>query len=119
MKKLPLMIGLIVAAAALHAADATKRDIDTVMKEAMKGETSLHKKVATGKGSKEDAVKLLDYFKSLPAETPPEGSAESWKEKTGKLIEAAQAVVDGKPGATNGLQTAGNCKACHSEHKGK
>lgn len=120
MKKLTLLFTLTVAAAAgLYAADATKRDIETVMKEAMKGESSLHKKVATGKGSKEDAAKLLDYVKSLPAESPPAGSAESWKEKTGTLIAAVQAVVDGKPGATNTLQTAGNCKACHNEHKGK
>lgn len=120
MKKLTLLLTLTaVAAAGLYAAEATKRDIEVVMKEAMKGDTSLHKKVATGKGTPEDAAKLLDYVKSLPAESPPAGDATSWKEKTGKLIEAAQAVVDGKPGATQSLQTAGNCKACHSEHKGK
>ena len=96
-----------------------KRSIETVMKEAMKGETSLQKKVATGKGTEEDAAKLLDYFKSLPSESPPEGSAASWKEKTSRLIAAAQDVVDKKPGATAALQTAGNCKACHNEHKGK
>lgn len=98
---------------------ATAADISTVMKEAMKGNASLHSKVATGKGTPEDAKKLLEYFKSLPAESPPEGDAASWKEKTGALLEAAQGVVDGKPGATKTLQEAGNCKACHSVHKGK
>lgn len=118
MKKTLIILAL-AATTGLYAADVTKRDIDVVMKEAMKGDASLHKKVATGKGTPEDAAKLLDYFKSLPAETPPEGDAASWKEKTAKLIEAAQAVVDGKPGAPAALQTAGNCKACHSEHKPK
>ena len=99
-----------------HAAKAG--DIETVMKEAMKGTNSLHSKVATGKGTPADAEKLLKYFKTLPSESPPEGDSASWKEKTGKLIEAAQGVVDGKPEATKTLQEAGNCKACHNVHKG-
>jgi len=107
---LAVILGLISAASA---------DISTVMKEAMKGNTSLHAKVATGKGTPEDAKKLLEYVKSLPAESPPEGDAASWKEKTEKLVAAAQAVADGKPGAAKTLQEAGNCKACHSVHKGK
>jgi cytochrome c556 len=109
----------ILVSASLHAADVSRPDISSVMKDAFKGDASLHKKVATGKGTPADAAKLLAYVKSLPAESPPAGEAASWKEKTTKLIEAAQAVVDGKPGATTTLQTAGNCKACHSEHKSK
>lgn len=98
-----------------HAAE--KRSISDVMKDAMKGESSLHKKVALGKGTDDDAAKLLDYFKSLSAETPPVGDAASWKAKTDRLIAAAQGVVDKKSGATGELQMAGNCKACHNEHK--
>ncbi len=119
MKPTTLLILALAATTGLFAADVTKRDIETVMKESMKGDASLHKKVATGKGTKADAEKLLDYVKSLPAETPPEGDAASWKEKTEKLVAAVQAVVDGKPEATQGLQEAGNCKACHSVHKPK
>ncbi len=106
------------AGSALRVFAAEKHSIGNVMKEAMKGETSLHKRVALGKGTDEDAAKLLAYFQSLPAEMPPEGDAASWKEKTEKLIAAAQSVVDKKPGATAQLQTAGNCKACHNVHKG-
>lgn len=117
--RIPLVVaGCLLAGWSLQA-DPAKRSISSVMKDAMKGETSLHKKVALGKGSDSDAMQLLDYFKSLPAETPPEGDATSWKDKTAKLIAAAQAVVDKKPGATAQLQTAGNCKGCHNEHKGK
>lgn len=92
--------------------------IETVMKEAMKGDTSLYKKVATGKASDAENAKLLEYVKSLPGEKPDKGDAASWKEKTEKLVKAAEDVVAKKPGATNALQTAGNCKACHSVHKG-
>ncbi|RBP45909.1 hypothetical protein DES53_102293 [Roseimicrobium gellanilyticum] len=117
--RIPLVVaGCLLAGWSLQAEPA-KRSISTVMKDAMKGDTSLHKKVALGKGTDTDAAALLDYYKSLPAETPPEGEATSWQEKTAKLIAAAQAVVDKKPGATEQLQTAGNCKACHNEHKGK
>lgn len=109
----------IAALAALVSVSAQANEIETVMKEAMKGNNSLHSKVATGKGTPEDAQKLLAYFKKLPSENPPEGDSASWKKKTSTLIDAAQGVVDGKPGATKNLQEAGNCKACHSVHKGK
>lgn len=107
------------ALAALSISALQAGDISTVMKEAMKGNNSLHSKVATGKGTPADAQKLLAYYKTLPAENPPEGDSASWKEKTATLIGAAQGVVDGKPGATKTLQEAGNCKACHNVHKGK
>jgi len=108
----------LLAITGLSVTAAQAGDISTVMKEAMKGANSLHSKVATGKGTPADAQKLLEYFKTLPSDSPPEGDSASWKEKTGKLIEAAQGVVDGKPGATKTLQEAGNCKACHNVHKG-
>jgi hypothetical protein len=118
--RIPLVVaGCLLAGWSLQADTAAQRSISSVMKDAMKGDSSLHKKVALGKGTDSDAASLLDYYRSLPAETPPEGDAASWKEKTGKLIAAAQAVVDKKPGATEQLQTAGNCKGCHNEHKGK
>lgn len=117
--RIPLVVaGCLLAGWSLQA-DPAKRSISTVMKDAMKGDSSLHKKVALGKGTDSDAAELLDYYKSLPTETPPKGEATSWHEKTAKLVAAAQAVVDKKPGATEQLQTAGNCKACHNEHKGK
>ncbi|MES2737030.1 MAG: hypothetical protein V4672_11970 [Verrucomicrobiota bacterium] len=117
--KSTLFILALAAFSGISLTTAQAGDIETVMKEAMKGNTSLHSKVATGKGSPEDAQKLLAYFKTLPAESPPEGDSSSWKDKTSKLIDAAQGVVDGKPGAAKTLQEAGNCKACHSVHKGK
>ncbi|WP_156346219.1 hypothetical protein [Verrucomicrobium spinosum] len=115
MKSIPFNLACLLSLALAAPAFA---DISTTMKEAMKGETSLYKKVATGKGSDEDAQKLLKYVKSLPAESPEKGDAASWKEKTDKLVKATEDVAAKKPGALQELQTAGNCKACHSVHKG-
>lgn len=105
-------------ALAVSASFASAASIEDVMKDAMKGDASLYKKVATGKGSDADNAKLLDYVKNLPGEKPSKGEEASWKEKTEKLVKAVEDVVAKKPGATNTLQTAGNCKACHSVHKG-
>ncbi|TLD69184.1 hypothetical protein FEM03_18975 [Phragmitibacter flavus] len=112
---------LTLALITVHAAeiDNNKQSISDVMESAMKGSTSLHKKVSTGQGTDADAAELLAYFKSLPANQPPQGDDASWTEKTTRLINAAQGVVDKKPNAKSELQLAGNCKACHNVHKGE
>lgn len=93
-------------------------DIGDVMKEAFKGDTSLYKTVATGKGTPADAEKLLGYIKQLPGQKPPKGEQAAYDEKVAKLVKAAEGVVAKNPGALQQLQVAGNCKACHSAHKG-
>lgn len=102
----------------IPASEVPQRSIETVMEEAMKGSTSLYRKVSLGQGSDEDAARLLNFFKSLPAETPPHGDQASWDTKTATLISAAQGVVDKKSNSLSELQVAGNCKACHRVHKG-
>ncbi len=89
--------------------------IKEVMKDAHKD--GLLKKVAGGKGNKADAEQLLKLYESLPKNEPPKGSPEDWKEKTTALVDAAQAVVDGKSGAAAQLKKASNCAACHKAHK--
>ena len=86
-----------------------------VMKEAMKG--GLCKTVGSGKGTKEDAAKLVELFTALGGNKPPKGDAASWKEKTGALVAAAKAVAAGEKGAGAKLVKAANCKACHDDHK--
>ena len=98
---------------------AAESKIDKIMKDSMKGETSLFKKVSLGKGTDEDTQKLLDYVKQLAAEKPSKGSEASWKEKTEALIKATEDVAAKKPDSLKALQKAGNCKACHTEHKEK
>ena len=120
--KLANILTSAVAGAALLATSVTlaaESKIDTVMKDAFKGDGSLYKKISLGKGSDEDVQKLLEYVKQLPAEKPHKGTDASWAEKTQALIKATENVAAKKPEALKELQKAGNCKACHSEHKEK
>ena len=94
---------------------APKYSTKDVMKEAMKG--GLCKTVASGKGTKEEAAKLVELFTALGANKPPKGEADSWKEKTGALVAAAKGVAAGDKGAAAKLGKAANCKACHDAHK--
>ena len=89
--------------------------IKEVMKKAHKD--GLLKKVAGGKGNKADAEQLLNLYESLPKSEPPKGSEADWKKKTTALVDAAEAVVDGKSGAAAQLKKASNCAACHKAHK--
>ena len=117
-KIVPLFVvaGLTVGALATFSQANTREEtIKKVMKEAMKG--GLCKSVASGTASAADKAKLLDLFKDLAGATPPKGEDSSWKSKSKALVDAAQAVVDGKDGATAQLQKAANCKACHEAHK--
>lgn len=93
-------------------------EIKDVMKNAMKGDTSLYKTVATGKGSQADADKLLGYIKELQGQKPPKGEQADYDKKVASLVKAAEGVAAKNPGALQQLQVAGNCKACHSAHKG-
>jgi hypothetical protein len=107
---------LSLSAMALFAEDkAAKINTKEVMKVAMK--EGLCKKVADGKGTKEDAQKLVELFTALAANEPPKGDAESWKMKTEVLLAAAKACAEGKEGSGAELGKAANCAACHKEHK--
>ena len=76
----------------LRAEDKLKElTVKDVMKQALAGETSLCKKVATGEGTKEDAQKLLELVTVLTQHKPPKGDEKSWKEKTTALVAAATA----------------------------
>lgn len=111
----------IVALLSIPYAVATAEDekpeftIKQVMEKAHKNK--LMNKLAEGKGTKEEAQELLKMYKALGGNKPPKGDVEGWKKKTVELIDAAQAVVDGKEGAGTRLQKAANCAACHKEHK--
>jgi hypothetical protein len=95
--------------------DKPKHTIKDVMKVAHK--EKLLDKIATGKGSKEEAKQLLELYQALGANKPPKGTAEGWKAKTIAIVEAAQEVVDDKAGAGAKLKKAVNCAQCHKEHK--
>ncbi|HVX13221.1 MAG TPA: hypothetical protein VHC22_18695 [Pirellulales bacterium] len=92
-----------------------KYTIKEVMKKAHKD--GLMKKLADGGGTKADAEELLDLYKAMAKNKAPKGDAESWKTKTKALVDAAQNVVDDKPGARAELMKAANCAECHKAHK--
>ncbi len=102
-----------VLAGALSANEA----IETVMKNAFKGDTSLYNTVAKGKGSPDDAKRLAGYVKSLTENEPPRGEKSSWDRRTGELLKAVELMAKGNKQAMIQVQNAGNCKSCHSAHK--
>jgi hypothetical protein len=95
-----------------------KKTIKQVMKEAHTPQGSnLLARVASGKGNKEDAEKLLALYKDLADNEPKKGDKEKWKEKTDAIVKATEAVVAGEKGAGAKLTKATACMACHREHK--
>jgi hypothetical protein len=113
-----MAFGLAALGLSIGAEEKEKPKITTkaVMKTCMKD--GLCKKVADGKATDEEKKTLVANFEALAGNKPPKGSADSWKEKTGALVEAAKAVAAGKEGAGAKLGAAANCMACHKEHKG-
>jgi hypothetical protein len=95
-----------------------KHTIKEVMKNANAGGAkSLLKKVTSGKATQEERLVLLDHYISLVENKPPKGDMDSWQTLAGRAALAAAKVAVGRDGATAELDTATNCKACHSVHK--
>lgn len=96
---------------------AAHEAIESVMKNAFKGETSLYNTVAKGKGTEADAKKLAGYVKILTENEPPRGDKAAWDKRTGDLLRAVELMGRGNKQAMVQVQNAGNCKSCHSAHK--
>jgi hypothetical protein len=118
------VVGLLAASATgwrLHAAAANDEDtIKQVMKtyhKAPKGTDPICKKALDGKATPAELKKLVAGYKALTTTKPPKGEVASWKEKTTKLLVAAQSLEKGEAGAANKYKEAVNCKACHSVYK--
>jgi hypothetical protein len=88
-----------------------------VFHKAPKGVDPVCKKAADGKASPDELSKLVAGYKAMCTAKPPKGDEASWKEKTVKLLEAAQALQKGTPDGAAKYKEALNCKACHSAHK--
>ncbi|HAM72858.1 MAG TPA: hypothetical protein DCM86_14550 [Verrucomicrobiales bacterium] len=105
----------------LQAADSKDEEtIKEVMKsyhKAPKGTDPVCKKASNGQASKEELAKLVAGYRELCDTKPPKGDAASWKEKTKKLLAAAESLEKGTPGGLEAYKEAVNCKACHSTHK--
>ena len=99
-------------------------DPPNVIKEGMKayhkaprGVDPVCKKASDGTATPEELKKLVECYGLLAKAKPPRGDEASWKDKTGKLLAAAQSLQKGEPGAVAKYKEAVNCKACHSVHK--
>lgn len=104
----------------VRAADEAKpkHTIKEVMKVAHGKDSTLLKNIIADKGTTEEKQQLLDLYISMFEGKPAKGDEDSWKMLAGKAALAAAKVVVGRDGATKELETATNCKACHSVHKG-
>jgi hypothetical protein len=102
----------------LWAADTKpKYTIKEVMKATHKGDDAVSKRVASGKGTKDDFILLVEYYESLPLCTPTKGDKADWDKKANALLKSAKAMKAGEPDAMAQYKQASNCKACHSLYK--
>ena len=105
-----------------YANDANEEAIKEVMKvyhKAPKGIDPVCKKASEGKASPEEIKKLVAAYKTVAGTKPPRGDEASWKQKTAKLLTAAEDMEKGRPDAVAKYKEAVNCKACHEVHKPK
>src|SRR6478735_9101769 len=119
-----LLSALVVTA--LAASIALAADETNPIKDAMKyahkapqGEKKINEKIAEGTASDDEVKKTLELYKAIGDTKPPKGDAAAFKDKFGKLVAATEEVAAKKDGAVAHYKEAVNCKACHSEFKGK
>ena len=105
--------------AGLSQANSPEPTIKKVMKAAFNKKSGLCGPVLAGKASAAQKKELFVLFEELAKANPPNGTAASWKAKTGALVDAAHAVAEGEAGSGAALKKAANCKACHDAHKGE
>ena len=109
-----LLVGTVLAA------DSSEDKIKLVMKtchKAPKGEEPICKKAVDGRATPDELKKLVAGYKTLTTVKPPRGDEASWKEKTGKLLAAAEAMEKGEAGAAAKYKAVLDCKGCHTVHK--
>lgn len=96
-----------------------KYTIKQVMKEAIKGHSALVKKACKGTATPEEVAKMIEYFRAMAECTPPKGDLDSWKQKSGALLEAALKVQKAPQdkAASLALEHAVECRQCHNPHK--
>jgi hypothetical protein len=77
----------------------------------------LAKRVIQGEATSDDKERLLKLYQALAEARPPRGSRTSWQKKTGALVQAAQAAIEGQANAPMLLKKTMECGACHATHK--
>jgi hypothetical protein len=93
--------------------------IKQVMKESIKGHSALVKKACKGTATPEEMDRMIRYFRAMAECSPPQGDMDSWKAKSGALLQAALAVQKSPQdkSAALALENAVECRQCHNPHK--
>ena len=95
--------------------DVPKHSVKEIMVLAHK--KGLVKKAILGTATAGEKHELTDLYVDLAKNSVSKGSAESWKEKTTALVQAAKDVEAGKPLSGAALRKAVDCDTCHNAHK--
>lgn len=121
MKTLFSAVVALSAALTFAVADENHEIIEKVMKEGMKGDESPLSKVVDGKATAEEVTALATLIKTMHGTKAPVGDQAKYDEKVAELIAAMDAVAGGTTDAPalERLDTAANCKACHTDHRPK
>ncbi len=107
-----------IGGAMLRAQDSKdKPTIKKIMTDTHKGDDSIVKQIAAGKGTPSQVSEVLADYKILIDLKPPRGTEEDWKQRTSKVISAAEALQAGDKSAVATFKTATTCKNCHELHK--
>tara|TARA_B110000305_G_C19409520_1_gene624625 strand:- start:384 stop:776 length:393 start_codon:yes stop_codon:yes gene_type:complete len=95
--------------------------IEKVMKEGLKGDESPLAKLLEGDASKKEVKELDKLIKTMEGTAAPVGEQDAYDEKVAELIAAIGAIAGGdmEAPALERLDTASDCKACHTDHKPK
>ena len=114
---LAMLALLVVGGSSAFRADDDERGegIERIMKRAFRGDDSLVKRGAGGTITNDEKQRLLNMMVALSQTRP----MDSWKDKTGALVDAAKDLVAGADGAGDRLAAASACKACHRVHAGR
>jgi hypothetical protein len=102
-------------ASALDNSGNTRYTIKDVMITAYKDK--LASKIVKGEATPEEKQRLLVLYEALAKTVPPRGDTKSWQKKTGDLVKAAEAALEGQSDAPILLKKTMECGACHVKHK--
>lgn len=91
--------------------------IKAMMERSHKGRDNPASELRNGRGTEEDAKKLLADYKMIAAQKPVRGDLKSWKSRTDAVIAALNDLIAKKPGAVDRLYSTTDCRACHDVHR--
>lgn len=102
-------------------ADENHEIIKKVMVEGLKGDDSPLAKVLDEKAEKKEIKDLAALMQTMEGTKAPVGDQAAYEEKVAELIAAMDVIAGGDLSgpALERLDSAANCKACHTDHKPK